>query len=261
VDRFQLQGRRQIEVLKSCLDPSLNNWFIVTQENLPVDAEWLLWRQELIANFGDNSFKAVANAIGFKYLGGSLIDYVINKEKVLLECNRGYSKSVMLDLIIFGLPEKIVKSLNKNSITTLQSLKDKLKKYEGDDKFSADKSKFNKNRPSSPTSFRRQNNNTNVTGQNSSQNNSQNFVSQSSKVFTNSNSSERKSNNVNFVNNSRNNVSPKNRKPCSICERNGYPGKMHPESNCWYAEKDTLQKSVNCTELAESNTDDDIAKN
>lgn len=38
--RFSLTGRRQIEVFKSCLDSSLNNSFIVTQQNLPIDAQW-----------------------------------------------------------------------------------------------------------------------------------------------------------------------------------------------------------------------------
>lgn len=226
LDRFKLSGRRQVEVLKSCLDPSLNNWFIVTQENLPTDAEWLLWRQELIANFGDCSFRPLCSAIGFKYIGGSLVDYAINKEKLLIESNRGYSRSVMLDLIVYGLPSHIIKSLNKNNITNMQLLKDKLKKYEGDDKFNSNKIKSSV-RSSSPNSFRRFDNKNNV------------------------------NNNVNAGKKNFSKV-----KECSFCAKKGNPGRLHPESNCWFKERqETPQKSVNNLELASSSSEDELPKN
>ncbi|XKL59931.1 hypothetical protein PGB90_000947 [Kerria lacca] len=227
ISRFKLTGRLQIEVLKSCLDPSLNNWFVVTQENLPTDAEWPVWRQELVSNFGDNSFRAVCAAIGFRFIGGFLIDYVINKEKVLIECNRGYFKSVILDMVIFGLPDHITKVLNKNSITTLQALKNKLKKFEGDEKLIYDKNKFSKNKSSPPPSFNSQN--------------------------SNISNSERKVNNIN---------SKSNKKPCSIYEKRGYPNKFHPESHCWHRDKpDIQQKSANKIELEENSSEEDILKN
>lgn len=230
LSRFNLTGRRQIEVLKSCLDPSLNNWFIVTHKNLPVDAEWVQWRQELVSNFGDFSFRPICSAIGFKYLGGSLVDYAINKEKMLIESNRGYSRSVILDLIVYGLPSHIIKSLNKNNITNLQLLKEKLKKYEGDDRIKVKSS----GKISSPTSFRRSNVNSNVN----------NTSYSGKKIFSNSNTSSKN-------------------KECSICAKKGCPGRPHPETNCWFKDsQDVNQKSVNNLELAPSSTsEEDISKN
>ncbi len=234
--RFKLEGRRQIEVLKSCLDPSLNNWFIVTQENLPSHAEWLSWREELVSNFGDSSFRPVCSAIGYKYIGGSYVDYAINKEKLLIEVNRGFTRSVILDLIVYGLPSRIVKSLNKNNITSLQILKEKLKKYEGEEKFFNDKVKSNKDKSSSPSSFRRFNND--------STNKSSNNVNSGRKSFSNN------SNNFNNV------------KPCSFCAKKGFPNRFHLESNCWFKDKqESQQKTINNVEIDTSSSEEDIQKN
>jgi len=233
--RFNLVGRRQIEVLKSCLDPSLINWFIVTQENLPSDAEWLLWRQELVSNFGDSSFSPICSAIGYRYQSGSYIDYVINKEKLLLEVNRDFSRSVMLDLIVFGLPIRIVKSLNKNNITSIQLLKDKLKKYENEEKFNYNnKVKFNK--PSSPTSFRRLNNNYQSNNNNNSNfGNAQNNVNSGRKNFN--------TNQSNFTS-------------CTICANKGFPNRRHTDSQC-FSNLENSQKNVNNLEYDNSPPSED----
>lgn len=230
LSRFDLSGRRQIEVLKSCLDPSLNNWFIVTQKNLPVDADWLQWRQELVSNFEDSSFRPLCSAIGYKYIGGSLIDYAINKEKLLIESNRGYSKSVILDLVVYGLPSHIVKSLNKNNITSLQLLKGKLKKYEGEDKINNSKVKSN-GKITSPNSFRRFENKNNVV----------NNVNSGKKIYSYNNFKVQE---------------------CSFCAKKGHPGRRHPEANCWFKDKqETPQKSINNLELASSSSEDELSKN
>ncbi|KAK7591002.1 hypothetical protein V9T40_002615 [Parthenolecanium corni] len=231
--RFQLKGRRQIEVFKSCLDSSLNNWFVVTQENLPVDAEWSSWKAEMVSNFGDNSFKPVCSAIGYKYLGGSYIDYTVNKEKMLIETNKDLPKSVILDLIVYGLPSHIIKSLNRKNVTSLQILKDKLKKYEGEDK-NFDNSKpvrfFGKSsdKSSSPSSFR---------------------------------SFENKSNSKNNVNTGKrlNYI----RKPCSICLAKGSE-RLHSESVCWFKDRpESMLKSVNnvMLESTSNSSDEETPKN
>ncbi len=222
-ERFQLTGRRQIEVFKSCLDSSLNNWFVVTQENFPLDAEWQLWRSELISNFGDNSFRPICSAIGYRYMGGSYIDYLVNKEKLLIEANNNLPKEVILDLLVYGLPSHIIKVLNKKNITNIKILKDKLKKYEGEDQnsesFNKTKNKFNKQnqKNSSPPSFRKFDNKNN---------------------FSNVSSGKKPTNN--------------SKKPCSICSAKGLE-RVHSESVCWFKDKQIL-KSVNNLEAESSAT-------
>lgn len=227
--RFKLAGRKQIEVFKSCLDPSLNNWFVVTQENLPLDAEWLDWKAEMVSNFGDNSFKPICSAIGYRYLGGSYIDYAVNKEKMLIEANGDLPKKVLLELIVYGLPAHIIRSLNRNTITSIKILKEKLKKYEEEKNLESSKSKnFNK-----------------VNIKNSSPSSSRTFENKNFNKGNNVNAGKR--NNQNF-----------NKKPCSICLAKGAE-RFHPESNCWYKDK----PSVNNVEAESSSTssDEETSKN
>jgi len=78
--RFQLSGQRQIEIFKSCLDPSLEDWFLVNQRRLANSADWTEWKAKLIGTFGNNSFKPVYQVFSYKYLYGSYIEYVIRKK-------------------------------------------------------------------------------------------------------------------------------------------------------------------------------------
>lgn len=105
--RFSLTGLKQIEVLNSCLDVSMADWFSVVQRKAGLDAPWNTWRQELILSFGDSSWKPVRSAFSYKYLNGSYIDYTIRKEKMLLDLDRPLSDIMILDLIVVGLPTHI----------------------------------------------------------------------------------------------------------------------------------------------------------
>ena len=233
--RFNLVGRRQIEVFKSCLDQSLSNWFIVTQQNLAVDAQWNQWRAEMVSTFGDHSFKPVCSAIGFRYLGGSLIDYIVNKEKMLIEANRELPKKVLLDLIVYGLPAHIIRSLNRNTVTSISILKDKLKKHEGGEK------------GSESSKFKNFSNKSNLP-KNSSSSSSQNF---DSKTFSNSS-------NVNNGKRSTFQTNVNNRKACSICLTKGHE-RFHPEVRCFYKDKPTVNKVE--VETSSNNSSDEDSKN
>ena len=131
--RFNLTGEKQIEVFKSCLDDNVQDWFVLTQSTLGLTTTWLTWKENLIASFEDNSFSAISYAIGFKYFSGSLVEYAIKKEKMLTEVDKSMAgKQILIDLIVFGLPANIQKSLKRNSIDSTLTLRMKLKKYEGE---------------------------------------------------------------------------------------------------------------------------------
>ncbi|KAK7584084.1 hypothetical protein V9T40_006737 [Parthenolecanium corni] len=235
--RFNLTGFKQIEVLKSCLDPAMSDWFSVNQRRLDSTAVWKDWKEKLISTFGDNSWKPIRYAYLYKYMSGSYIDYCVKKEKYLLELDRKLPDIVILDLIIVGLPSHVQNSLNKHTVTTIDILHRKLKKFESDvlDSSNKFKSKFNVN-----------NYNKNF---NQSKINSEESPKFKSKFFTSSNSSEKKTNN--FV----------NKKACSFCASKGYNDRLHPETACWFKDKSLFpQKSVNNVE-AESSLSEDETKN
>lgn len=217
--RFALSGPRQIEVFKSCLDLSLADWFAINQKKLSLDADWSIWKSDLVSTFGDVSWKPIRYAYTFKYLNGSYIEYALKKEKMLLDLDRNLSDVVILDLIVVGLPFHVQNSLNRNSVTSLKILHSKLKKFEADDKIfdSSNRSGgYNSSPPSTKRNF--------------------DFSNKKGRIFNNSNS-ERKD-------------FESERKPYSTCSKRGFPNRSHPELNGWFKNKESLTpKAVNNVEL------------
>lgn len=268
--RFGLKGLKQIEVLKSCFDPSMNDWFAVQQRKFPESAGWSDWKEKLISTFGDNSWSSIRYAFLYSYVGGSLINFAVKKEKMLLELDRDLSAQTILDLVIVGLPIKIQNSLNKSAVKDIEALHQKLKKYESNDKVNETKTKnfeFNRfrnfrqmpnsNNFSTSNNFNSQNNNS---GNSSKVNSSENKVNlNNSRIYENKNRfkvnlTERKNNN---------NTEWPSRKSCSICSGKGYPNRAHSESECWFKEGNSAKASaakVNNVEI-ESSSSEDESKN
>ncbi|XKL63968.1 hypothetical protein PGB90_006332 [Kerria lacca] len=229
--RFWLSGPKQIEVLKSCLDNSMADWFAMGQRKFGVDADWKIWKADLIETFGDNTWKTIRCAYNFKFLNGSYIDYAIKKQKLLLDLDRDLPDIVILDLIILGLPVHIQNSFNKKTLTSIKILYEKLKKF----KIVSSEMKNNK----------------------------QDFENKSKNFEDNSrNRNNNKSNNFKHNNNS--GTFPE-KKPCSICSGKSFDSRFHPESACWFRkkgkEKDS-RKIVNNVNVNDSpNTSDHDSKN
>lgn len=130
--RFDLSGQKQIEIFKSYLDSSMDDWFSVNQRRLPSDADWSIWKKQLLSTFSDHSWKPIKYAFNYKFLNGSLITYALRKQKLLLELDIDLSDLIILYLIVVGLPLHIQNSLNRYSVNSIEKLHKKLKKFEGE---------------------------------------------------------------------------------------------------------------------------------
>lgn len=234
LSRFNVNGRRQAEMLKSCLDSSLETWFLGVQSKVPTDADFSYWRIHLISCFADVSYANVHSAYSFRYLGGSLLTYVFQKEKMIMDLNRDYPPEIILDNIISGLPFKLAKILNRNNVTTIDLLYEKLKKYEADHSLFADNIK------------------TKVSIVNNTFSNSTKSNSYADKIK--SNVSKKLSIKTNNVTSSK---SPYF-KSCGICEKRGYPNKNHSENVCWHRPKEI--KSINNV-IVDDSISDSLQKN
>ncbi|XKL67799.1 hypothetical protein PGB90_003290 [Kerria lacca] len=120
------------------------DWFAVNQRRLESTAVWKDWKSKLISTFGDYSWKPIKYALNFKYVSGSYIDYVIKKERILLELDRKLPDMVILDLIVVGLPSRVQNTLNRHTVTSIEILHNKIKKFEAKDKVTDGSSKFKK---------------------------------------------------------------------------------------------------------------------
>ena len=128
--RFSLSGTRLIEVFRSCLDQSLNDWFSNAQKKLGIEADWDNWKENLISTFSDDSYTPIRYAYGYRHMTGSFIDFVLKKERLLLDLDHDIPDKLRLNLIVLGLPIKIQNELERSSMNSLEDLISKVKKYD-----------------------------------------------------------------------------------------------------------------------------------
>lgn len=218
--RFSLKGSKLIEVFRLCLDSSMNDWFLSSQKKLGIDSPWKMWKEDLISTFCDLSWKPVRFAYNFRYLNGSYVDFVVKKERILLELDHNIPEQIMLNLIVLGLPTQIQNSLNRSSITNVKILLKKLKKYDGETPRNAENPKNAE--PPRNTSYAEATSSKNL-------------------IFTNSEKNKKPQPPPTGKN-----TTATEKKPCPNCEKNGRGVRYHPENLCWFKEKTpSLIKSVN----------------
>lgn len=131
-NRFFLKGSKLIEAFRLCLDTSMSDWFLNTQRKLGVETAWNTWKEDLISTFSDLSWKPIRFAYNFRYLHGSYVDFVVKKERMLLDLDHKIPENIKLNLIVLGLPTQIQNSLDRSSVSTVRDLIKKVKKSEGE---------------------------------------------------------------------------------------------------------------------------------
>jgi len=223
-NRFALTGSKQIEVLKSCLDSSMGDWFSVQQTKLGLGASWPDWKDCIIKTFHDTSYNNISYALNFEYYKGSLIDYCVKKERLILDLERGYSPIMILDLIIAGLPNQVQKNLNPNSVTSIEKLHAKIRKFDTND------NTFNQNK-----------------------NPSNRIVSN---TFT-----RKDEGNKSFGKPFSKPSPQKNNKPCSICLKRGQRWTNHTDDQCNFNVKEKVKKEINTAEMETAQLSEDESKN
>lgn len=129
-NRFKLTGSKLIEVFRLCLDQSMNDWFSSAQKRIGITAEWNSWKEDLISTFHDLSWSPIRFAFNFRHMNGSYVDFVVKKERLLLDLDHDIPHLIMLNLIVLGLPVSIQNTLNRETVTNLKDLIKKLKKFD-----------------------------------------------------------------------------------------------------------------------------------
>jgi len=201
------------------------DWFSVQQAKIGLEADWPVWKEAMLSTFKDTSYNNICYAINFKYLKGSILEYCVKKEKILLEVQRGFTPSLILDMIIAGLPEKVQKSMNPSSINSIEKLHNKIKKFETSEKESS-------------------------------------VISPSNTIVSNAFSSQKKEEGkTNYGNFNRNRTNPNRPKPCGICAKLGSPHRYHRERDCWNKDLDKVKKETNNTERISTPLPDEEEKN
>jgi len=129
-ERFRITTDQQkIKCLKIFLNNSAEDWYCSTAMKLG-DDDWSKWSDSFITVFSDKGWSKIRYAYAFKYVTGSLVDYGLRKERLLLEVERKMTETSRLNLIVVGLPINIQDKLDQGQINSTEQLMNELRRYE-----------------------------------------------------------------------------------------------------------------------------------
>lgn len=131
-ERFKIEkDTTKIELLRLFLDGTCQDWYTSTVIKGQHENDWQTWKKTLIETFSSKGWSNRAYAHYFKYKEGSLVQYAIKKERLLLEINKKMDEDTIIDRIAFGLPEFIREKIERDEIEDTQDFIHELQRLEG----------------------------------------------------------------------------------------------------------------------------------
>lgn len=130
--RFKIQkDNTKIELLRLLLDETCKNWYSSRTLKQEYNDDWSTWKRALIETFSNRGWNNIMYAHNYRYKEGSLMDYAIKKERLLLEINEKEYEDTLIDRIGAGLPDFIREKINRDELKSTRDLINELQKYEG----------------------------------------------------------------------------------------------------------------------------------
>lgn len=130
-DRMEVkEDEEKIELLRLFLEGSCLDWYSSMLIKLTLDSEWIDWKDNFCQTYADKGWTPVKYAISFKYINGSLLDYALKKERILLEMNKSIDTSTLIDLIATGLPDFVTDRINRGDLEQTKDLFNELRSLE-----------------------------------------------------------------------------------------------------------------------------------
>lgn len=130
-ERFNVTlDKKKIKLLKLFLDKSCLDWYECVLIKLTIDSEWYEWRKKFCDTFANKGWTPIRYAVTFKYQKGSLVEYALKKEKLLLETRKSIDPGTLIDLIAVGLPNFVGDKIDRESLVETEDLYNELGKLE-----------------------------------------------------------------------------------------------------------------------------------
>lgn len=130
-DRFDIkQDVQKIEIFRLFLENSCLNWYSSMLIKLTLNSEWEKWKENFNATHANKGWTSVRYAFSFRYKTGSLLDYALKKERLLLEIRKSIDTSTLVDLIAVGLPNFVSDKINREELEVTEDLFKEIGKLE-----------------------------------------------------------------------------------------------------------------------------------
>lgn len=130
-DRLQVnENEHKIKLLKLFLENAGMEWYNCMLIKNSLLSEWNAWEENFRNTFANKGWSPVRYAFAFKYQAGSLLEYALKKEKLLLEVRKSIDTGTLIDLIAFGLPNFVSDKIDRGVLTGTETLYKEIGKLE-----------------------------------------------------------------------------------------------------------------------------------
>lgn len=130
-ERFDItKDEKKIEILKSFMEKGATDWYSCTLLKLTIQANWEDWKQNFCDTFANKGWSSIRYALQFRYQVGSLLEYAIKKEKLLLEIRKCIDDGTLIDLIAIGLPNFVADRIDREKLKKTEDLYNEIGKLE-----------------------------------------------------------------------------------------------------------------------------------
>lgn len=191
---------QKIQVLRLFLEDSCHEWYNSMLIKHTISSRWDIWKENFCETYVNRGWSPIRYAFLFKYRQGSLLEYALKKERLLLEINKLIDTPTLIHLIVIGLPNFIADEIDRCKVKATKDLFSSIRGLE----------------------------------------HLMNKKTVEKKIYDSENKTKEKG--------------VKDR-PCRICEKEKKGIRYHPESTCWFKNKDSDRfkkepiRSVNNSEL------------
>lgn len=112
----------KIQVFRLFLEDSCQDWYNSMLIKYTINSEWSNWKKKFCETYVDKGWSPIRYAFLYKYRQGTLLEYALKKERLLLEVNRLLDKQTLIDLIVIGLPNFIADQIDRNTLKDTEEL-------------------------------------------------------------------------------------------------------------------------------------------
>jgi hypothetical protein len=130
--RFHINSdEKKIQCLRLFLEGSALDWYGSMKHKLNIE-NWNQWSKLFLKTYSDRGWSRVRYAYSYKYITGygSMLEFALKKERLLLECEKTMTETSRISHIVFGLPVNIQDKLDKEEIKTTEDLMNYIQKFD-----------------------------------------------------------------------------------------------------------------------------------
>ena len=143
IDTFELEclrlgilENRFWEAVRLFLEGAALDWYDSRRLTFS-GATWAKWRESFLDSFAPKGWSDARSAISYRYFSGSLSEYAIKKENLLINFHSKMDDVMKITLIILGLPISIQEKIDPSEISSVGKLLSKLNSFDRPRSFSS----------------------------------------------------------------------------------------------------------------------------